>query len=151
MAKQNTEMRGWPAKMGSGRPSPSVRRPTHAGSWYEDDPEILREELQQMLGAEYADGATEDAGLCAVIAPHAGLRFSGSVAAGVYARVDVASVECIFLLGPSHHEPLEGCALPGEEVLAYRTPLGDLPLDLAVLAELRKTHEFSHLPMHVDE
>ena len=56
---------------------------------------------------------------------------------------------------PSHHEPLEGCALPGEEVLAYRTspaldpiegpresshiagrrtPLGDLPLDLAVLA-----------------
>jgi len=52
---------------------------------------------------------------------------------------------------PSHHEPLEGCALPGEEVLAYRTPLGDLPLDLAVLAELRKTHEFSHLPMHVDE
>ncbi len=33
----------------------------------------------------------------------------------------------------------------------YRTPLGDLPLDIDTLAELRKTQEFSFLPMDVDE
>jgi len=32
-----------------------------------------------------------------------------------------------------------------------RTPLGDLPLNLDTLAELRKTQEFSFLPMDVDE
>mmetsp|Transcript_33196 Transcript_33196/g.76675 ORF Transcript_33196/g.76675 Transcript_33196/m.76675 type:complete len:328 (+) Transcript_33196:99-1082(+) len=137
--------------MGSGRPCPGIRRPVHAGSWYEDDPECLRADLHRMLGAEYAEGATADPGLRAVISPHAGLRFSGSVAAGVFARLDVSNVKRVFLLGPSHHEPIAGCALPAEEVLAYRTPLGDLPLDQGTLAELRQTQEFSHLPMDVDE
>lgn len=138
--------------MGSSRPGlRGVRRPTHAGSWYEGDPDLLRDELQQMLGAEYAEGAMADPKLKAVISPHAGLRYSGSVAAGVFARLDPATVKQVVLIGPSHHAYLEGCALPGEEVTKYRTPLGDLPLDLDTLAELRKTNQFSALPMDVDE
>ncbi|CAJ1425149.1 unnamed protein product [Effrenium voratum] len=135
--------------MGSSRPG--VRRPIHAGSWYEDDPDILRAELRQMLGAEFAEGATPDPGLKAVISPHAGLRYSGSVAACVFARLDVSKLSRVVLLGPSHHARLEGCAIPGPEVAAYRTPLGDLPLDQETLAALRESKEFSHLPMHVDE
>ena len=34
----------------------------------------------------------------------------------------------IFILGPSHHERLSGCALSGTE--RYQTPLGDLNIDL---------------------
>lgn len=104
-----------------------------------------------MLGTEYAEGAMADPKLKAVISPHAGLRYSGSVAAGVFARLDPATVKQVVLIGPSHHAYLEGCALPGEEVTKYRTPLGDLPLDLDTLAELRKTNQFSALPMDVDE
>lgn len=138
--------------MGSSRPGlRGVRRPTHAGSWYEGDPDLLRDELQTMLGAEYAEGAIADPKLKAVISPHAGLRYSGSVAAGVFARLDAETVKQVVLIGPSHHAYLEGCALPGEEVTKYRTPLGDLPLNLDTLAELRKTQEFSFLPMDVDE
>jgi len=54
-------------------------------------------------------------------------------------------------VGPSHHAHVEGCGLPGSQVTTYRTPLGDLPLDVATLAELRRTGEFSELPMEVDE
>ncbi|CAE8626386.1 unnamed protein product [Polarella glacialis] len=137
--------------IGSGGASGSVRRASHAGSWYEGDAAALRDELQRLLGAEYADGVTSDASLKAIISPHAGLRYSGSVAAGVYARLDVQSVRRIFLIGPSHHAHIDGCGLPAEGVTAYRTPLGDLPLDTATLAELRRTREFATLTMSVDE
>jgi len=111
----------------------------------------LLADVQQLLGAEYAEGATPDASLKAVIAPHAGLRYSGGVAAGVYARFDVHHVQRIFMLGPSHHAYIEGCGLPREDVVAYQTPMGNLPLDLPVLAQLRKSGCFSALPMSIDE
>jgi len=128
-----------------------VRRAKHAGSWYDDDPSELRAEVQRLLGAEYAEGATKNPSLKAVIAPHAGLRFSGSVAARVYACLDATAIRRIFLLGPSHHTYIAGCGIPGEAVTAYATPLGDLPLDVDTLAELRRSGAFSALPMSVDE
>jgi len=137
--------------MRAGGTAGRVRRATHAGTWYEGDGGQLRADIQQLLGAEYAEGVTKDAGLKAVIAPHAGLRYSGSVAAGVYARLDCTAIRRIFLLGPSHHALLDGCALPKAEVVAYQTPMGDLALDTATLDELRRTGEFSELPMNVDE
>merc|ERR1719343_155127 len=121
----------------SSRSSAEVRRPVHAGSWYARDPEELRDDIQRLLAAEYAEGATPDPHLKAVITPHAGLRFSGSVAARVYAALDVNVVRRIFLIGPSHHAPFSGCALPGERVTDYQTPIGNLPLDIPTLRELR--------------
>jgi len=35
----------------------------------------------------------------------------------------------VFVLGPSHHVYMDGCALP--TVSEYATPIGNLPLDLA--------------------
>lgn len=128
-----------------------VRRPVHAGSWYSGSAEQLRGHVQRLLAAEFAEGVTRDPTLKAVISPHAGLSYSGAVAAGVYARIDVAAVQRIFLIGPSHHAHVDGCGLPGERVVAYRTPLGDLPLDTELLAALRGSGEFSELPMPVDE
>lgn len=135
----------------SGNAHGAVRRPVHAGSWYDSDAHELRTQIQQLLGAEYADGVTSDANLKAVIVPHAGLHYSGSVAAGVYARLDVSRVRRVFLIGPSHHAHVTGCGLPAENVTTYKTPIGDLELDLPTLAELRRTGEFSTLPMAVDE
>jgi AmmeMemoRadiSam system protein B len=129
----------------------AVRRPTHAGSWYEDDRDELRSHVQQLLGAEYAEGVTADPNLKAMIAPHAGLRFSGAVAAAVYARVEAGGVRRVFLLGPSHHARIQGCGLPEPGLSAYGTPLGDLPLDLPTLEELRRSGMFSELPRALDE
>mmetsp|Transcript_84925 Transcript_84925/g.263790 ORF Transcript_84925/g.263790 Transcript_84925/m.263790 type:complete len:243 (-) Transcript_84925:118-846(-) len=55
------------------------------------------------------------------------------------------------MLGPSHHARVAGCGLPGPRVVAYQTPLGDLPLDTAALAALRATGSFAELPLAVDE
>jgi AmmeMemoRadiSam system protein B len=65
----------------------------------------------------------------AVVAPHAGFRFSGPVAATAYAhlapwRGEVASV---VVLGPAHFTPLRGMAIPSVE--AFATPLGPVPVD----------------------
>jgi AmmeMemoRadiSam system protein B len=65
----------------------------------------------------------------ALIAPHAGYRFSGAVAAAAYAQLagcrdDVARV---VVLGPAHMVPLAGMAVPGVD--AFATPLGPVPVD----------------------
>jgi predicted class III extradiol MEMO1 family dioxygenase len=73
----------------------------------------------------------------------------------------------VFILGPSHHVYLDGCALSKCET--YVTPAGDLPLDLkskvgfavyfnaslnilsTAIAELRATGEFSDMDIGTDE
>ena len=65
----------------------------------------------------------------ALIAPHAGYRFSGAVAAAAYAQLtgcrdDVARV---VVLGPAHMVPLTGMAVPSVD--AFATPLGPVPVD----------------------
>ena len=55
----------------------------------------------------------------------------------------------VFLLGPSHHKYLTGCAL--SNFTRYATPLGYLPLDLATIAELRATGAFENMSSTTDE
>ncbi|KAJ0031855.1 hypothetical protein Pint_12450 [Pistacia integerrima] len=55
----------------------------------------------------------------------------------------------VFLLGPSHHYYTPKCALSAATV--YKTPLGDLPIDLEVNEELKATGKFELMDIHVDE
>src|SRR5579862_8957336 len=55
----------------------------------------------------------------------------------------------IFLLGPSHHIYLSGCALSDCE--SYETPLGDLKLDRATISELHATRKFDTMSLQTDE
>ena len=55
----------------------------------------------------------------------------------------------IFLLGPSHHFYLKGCAL--SQCTHYSTPLGDLKLDLGTIDELQQMGKFSKMSQDVDE
>jgi MEMO1 family protein len=55
----------------------------------------------------------------------------------------------VFLLGPSHHYYLSNCAL--SKCNAYSTPLGDLPLDLATISELRNSGKFADMALDDDE
>lgn len=65
-------------------------------------------------------------GLRALIAPHAGLVFSGPTAAHAYKQLAGLSVETVILLGPSHYASFEGASIP--DVAAYETPLGEMLL-----------------------
>jgi AmmeMemoRadiSam system protein B len=94
----------------------------------------------------------------ALIVPHAGYVYSGPVAASAYARLKPYRdrISRVILLGPCHRVPLSGLALSGADY--FRTPLGDVPLDRALIAGLDlpgieifdDTHLFEHsLEVHL--
>ena len=116
---------------------PVVRPATQAGRFYESDARLLSHEVDSLL-ARHAQ-RSDDEDVAALIVPHAGYYFSGSVAASAYARLNPEKkYKRIFLLGPSHHEWLDGASVNGE-VDYYATPLGDVKVDRETARQLIKT------------
>lgn len=72
----------------------------------------------------------------ALIAPHAGFLYSGPIAARAYARLRPgrAAIRRVVLLCPNHRVALRGLAAPTAQ--AFRTPLGDVAIDLTALSTL---------------
>jgi AmmeMemoRadiSam system protein B len=65
--------------------------------------------------------------------PHAGYRFSGHVAGAVFSRIDLPKK--IVILGVRHRPPGEPIAIISSG--AWRTPLGDAPIDEALATALK--------------
>ena len=110
----------------------TIRPPAVAGSFYPDHPVALRAAVKDFL-AEAGPWPAE----CppkAVIAPHAGYVYSGPVAGYAFAALRAATVHRVVLIGPAHFVPVRGLAVPS--ATAFRTPLGDVPLDGAALAAI---------------
>ncbi|KAI8096701.1 MEMO1 family [Halteromyces radiatus] len=129
------------------------RLASHAGSWYSDSKSRLNKELEQYLNnvpttTEKGVGYPIDQ-VRAIIAPHAGYTYSGPTAAYAYKCIDVGTIRRVFLLGPSHHVYLDGCAL--SKCDSYETPLGNLELDKQVISDLYDTGQFSWMSTEVDE
>jgi AmmeMemoRadiSam system protein B len=85
--------------------------------------------LERTLADLLAAAPAGDAGVKALIAPHAGYRYSGLTAAYAYRLLEDRR-ECIqrvVLLGPAHRVFLQGMALPSVD--AFTTPLGNVPID----------------------
>jgi AmmeMemoRadiSam system protein B len=103
--------------------------------FYPADATSLRDELRGYLtrAASRDDGAP-----CpkAMITPHAGTIYSGPVAATAYARLESVRTQIsrVVLLGPSHRVFLRGLGAPSVD--AFRTPLGDIPLDREAIEAL---------------
>jgi len=107
-----------------------VRLPAVAGTFYPASPRKLDALIRGLL-----EDAATDAGAApkALIVPHAGLVYSGPIAATAYAtlRPFAGRITRIVLVGPAHRAYVDGLASPGAQAL--RTPLGDIPVDLAAL------------------
>lgn len=106
-----------------------IRPPAVAGMFYPAQREELRATVDHLLG----DGCVEDESrVCpkALIVPHAGYVYSGAVAAEAYAQLcgHSARIHRVVLLGPSHRVGFHGLAVSSAG--AWRTPLGDVPLDV---------------------
>ena len=96
-----------------------------AGSFYPDDQQQLFSLVQRQLAANPCPGPKPRA----MVVPHAGLIYSGSIAALAYNRVApyLQSYRRIILLGPSHRVPFDFIA--ALDAKRWRTPLGDIDLD----------------------
>ncbi|KAH7915803.1 MEMO1 family [Hygrophoropsis aurantiaca] len=126
---------------------PHERSPN--GLSYTED--TLNAELTRFLSAvePTEEFAPPIVGCKAIIAPHAGYSYSGPAAAWAYKSIATTGIKRVFILGPSHHVHLRGCAL--SVCSTYRTPVGDLPLDLDVVKELRDTGKFDDMSIDTDQ
>jgi AmmeMemoRadiSam system protein B/AmmeMemoRadiSam system protein A len=104
-----------------------VRPATQANRFYTGDARELTEEVDSFLALHSDDKKYNN--VAAVIVPHAGYYFSGNVAAAAYMAIDPKKqYKRIFLLGPSHHEWLDGASV-NTEADWYATPLGSVKVD----------------------
>jgi AmmeMemoRadiSam system protein B len=95
-----------------------------AGRWYPGTRDALLQEVDRHL----ASAGRDDADSCprAIIAPHAGLLYSGPVAAWAYRLVQECRYEAVVLVGPSHFVGFEGVSIwPRGH---WQTPLGAVPV-----------------------
>jgi AmmeMemoRadiSam system protein B len=109
--------------------------PTVAGSWYPGQRASLERQIDALLSAGGGeDAAAPEGRIVALIVPHAGLVYSGSVAGSGFRRIKDRTYEKVVLIGPSHHAFFQGAAVPG--ATHYSTPLGQVLLDRDAIAAL---------------
>jgi AmmeMemoRadiSam system protein B len=104
----------------------TVRPPAVAGRFYPARGYQLARLVDGLLVA--ARSPLPDGELRAVVAPHAGYVYSGTVAATAFAAIRSRPRESrVVVLGPSHFVPLRHAAVTGAD--AWLTPLGAVPID----------------------
>jgi AmmeMemoRadiSam system protein B len=101
----------------------NTRPPAVAGTFYEGSPERLRAQVDRCFAANEAPAGKER--FIGAVVPHAGLMYSGHVAAALYASADLP--KRFMILCPNHTGAGHFAAINREG--AWRTPLGDVAID----------------------
>jgi AmmeMemoRadiSam system protein B/AmmeMemoRadiSam system protein A len=132
-----------------------IRAAAVAGTFYSDNPEVLKADIDGFLKeAQIKHAPNEDeTPPKALVAPHAGYIYSGAVAASAYIKLlpIKEQIKRVILLGPAHRVPVGGLALCSADY--YETPLGRVPLDKALSKKISKlpqvfTFDDTHLQEH---
>ena len=115
----------------------AIRPAAVAGVFYPSDARALVHEIQRCLRSVPAAAAPSARPPKLLVVPHAGMVYSGPVAAHAYARLAPWRSVCtrVVLLGPAHRVPVRGLAAP--TVRAFQTPLGRVDIDTRTLDGLR--------------
>lgn len=109
-----------------------------AGMWYDADAKTLAAEIDRYI----ADADTEPLeNVQALVLPHAGYRYSGSVAAFGLKAAGGKQYKRVIVMGPSHRAFMDGYAHVSNAT-HIATPLGEVPLDLEAIEHLLKHPEF---------
>lgn len=126
-----------------------IRRPAVAGSWYPGTASALAGAVDRCLAGTTRD---VDGDLVALVAPHAGLMYSGPVAAHAYRLLRDRQFDVVVLVGPSHFVGFEGVAL--QRVGGFETPFGVAAIDedaaaaIAAATPAIREHAAAHAREH---
>jgi AmmeMemoRadiSam system protein B len=132
-----------------------IRQPAVAGAFYPAQRQALADDVNEMLTASRpgSDKKAISTSPKAIIVPHAGYIYSGSVAATAYAELASAhdTIKRVILLGPVHRIPVRGLALPDTD--AFATPLGEIQIDRAAAGMIENMPQVvisaeAHAPEH---
>ncbi|MBM3815063.1 MAG: AmmeMemoRadiSam system protein B [Acidimicrobiia bacterium] len=105
-----------------------------AGRWFPAEKSALTAALDASIekAALRSGGAPPRPGLAALIAPHAGIQYSGVAAASVYRLIGKPAN--VIVLGFVHRFPVDGIASP--KVSSYRTALGEIEVNQEIVDQL---------------
>ncbi|MGH9795301.1 MAG: AmmeMemoRadiSam system protein B [Candidatus Acidiferrales bacterium] len=109
-----------------------IRQPAVAGRFYPSHPAELAREIDGYLSVDAPLAPPQRVLAC--VAPHAGIMYSGSVAGAVYARIELP--RRMIILCPNHFGVGQRLAIFSSG--AWRTPLGDAPVDSERAARLQR-------------
>jgi AmmeMemoRadiSam system protein B len=126
------------------RPSPI------AGTWYPADPNTLGKSVDRFLGGKPEQAPAGE--LVGLAVPHAGHQYSGAVAGRAFSLARGLAPELVAVISPMHN--LAPAPVLTTAHRAYRTPLGDVPVDAgavqAVSRALEKQTGFGIFPLRND-
>jgi len=109
-----------------------IKKADLAGAWYPNAKATLSSALDNYLNS--AKVASIQGDIKAIIAPHAGIIYSGPVAAYSYKAVQGKKYATVFLLGFCHRRSFEGISVYKEGY--FETPLGTLEVDSQLASEI---------------
>ncbi len=127
----------------------NVRQPAVAGLFYPVDARALIRQITELL--ERVKIKKMRGELKALIVPHAGYTYSGLTAAYGYKLLENKKYDTVVVISPSHREYFKGVSIfPGN---CYKTPLGDVPIDMELSNEIIAEEKLVFLSMsgHHDE
>ena len=145
----------------------TLRHPVVNGLFYPDEKDelegMVRGYLEKVDKTTLYQSIQEQTGLTnpeklspsIIIAPHAGYIFSGKVQAYSYSLFENSSIETALVIGPAHQKSFKGISVNLDN--AYKTPLGNIEVDIEVSNELISfndkisLNEEAHLSEHAIE
>jgi hypothetical protein len=126
----------------------TIRPPIVDGLFYPAKRDALAAQIDDLL----ARSPVPRAARFAVISPHAGYEYAGTVMAAAFRCISLRRVSRAVLIGPVHREPGKAVYLPESE--AFSTPLGQVPVDtravdsLLACGPLFRRDDIPHLEEH---
>lgn len=123
----------------------AVRLPVCAGTWYPGDRDTLAGMVDKLIEESKPPGVNGKP--LAIIAPHAGYRYSAPVAAAAYRSLRGQSYKRAIVMAFSHRRAgmYRGVHVP-DDLTAYDMPTGPIPIDLDIVAALKKHPAFVSIP-----
>ncbi|MCX5769595.1 MAG: AmmeMemoRadiSam system protein B [Candidatus Hydrogenedentes bacterium] len=113
-----------------------------AGQWYPADLAQLKADLESYFAKAPAQSPDN---VHALILPHAGYPYSGPIAAAAVKSVAGKTFSRVIVMGPSHGLAMENVAnVP--DATHYATLLGEVPLDVELIAALKRHPQFKTIP-----
>ena len=130
----------------------NIRKAAVAGTWYPGTAASLAAAVDRHLAAADRTGASVRGDLVALVAPHAGLMYSGPVAAHAYRLLRDRAFDVAVLVGPSHFVGFDGVAVYPSG--AFETPFGVMSIDagcartIAAATPIVHEHRAAHVREH---
>jgi len=112
-----------------------IRQPAVSGMFYPADKYQLKNAIHKYLAQAHIAQQSPSV-VKAIVVPHAGYVYSGTVAASAFNLIIPFkdTINRVVLLGPSHRVAFSGLAVPESDT--FQTPLGSIPIDKKAIQQL---------------